>query len=101
MGRRMTRRHSLKTLLGQTVATVADLPCQSASVVSPPLGGTTVALGQGVEQRAIPTVALHERLARLARLVDTLVPSHRDPEQFHVLKSEIAAELRRLARGMA
>jgi hypothetical protein len=38
------------------------------------------------------------RLAALARRVGRLAPSHRDPERFHEDKSEIVAELHRLAR---
>ena len=38
-----------------------------------------------------------ERLEELARRVARLRPSHRDPEAFHVEKSELAHELRRLA----
>jgi hypothetical protein len=34
----------------------------------------------------------------LADKVHHLAPSHRDPERFHIDKSEIVAELRRLAR---
>jgi hypothetical protein len=41
------------------------------------------------------------RLRDLARAVDRLGPSRRNPEQFHEDKSEIAAELRRLAREIA
>ena len=37
-------------------------------------------------------------LSSLAARVSRLVPSHRDPEAFHVEKSEIVADLRRLAR---
>lgn len=37
-------------------------------------------------------------LERLAHAVRRLSPSHRDPERFHVDKSEIERELRRLAR---
>jgi len=37
-------------------------------------------------------------LDRLAHAVRCLSPSHRDPERFHVDKSEIERELRRLAR---
>lgn len=37
-------------------------------------------------------------LERLAQAVRQLSPSHRDPERFHVDKSEIERELRRLAR---
>lgn len=37
----------------------------------------------------------------LARAVACLSPSHRDPEAFHIGKSEIIAELRRLARVLA
>lgn len=40
-----------------------------------------------------------DQLTELARRVLRLRPSHRDPEEFHVEKSEIANELRRLARG--
>lgn len=36
-------------------------------------------------------------LRDLARRVDRNIPHHRDPEQFHIEKSEIASELRRLA----
>ena len=36
-------------------------------------------------------------LERLARQVARLSPSHRDPERFHMDRSEIVAELRRLA----
>ena len=39
-----------------------------------------------------------ERLAELAKRVRRLAPSHRDPERYHVEKSEIEHELRRLAR---
>lgn len=42
----------------------------------------------------VVTGALADLAARVARLS----PSHRDPERYHVEKSEIAAELRRLAR---
>lgn len=38
-----------------------------------------------------------ELLRKLAGEVRTLAPSHRDPEAFHEQKSEIVAELRRLA----
>lgn len=42
---------------------------------------------------------LPEILRKLAARVDRNVPNHRDPEAFHVEKSEIAGELRRLADG--
>jgi hypothetical protein len=38
-----------------------------------------------------------ETLATLADRVQRLRPDHRDPERWHCEKSEIAAELRRLA----
>jgi hypothetical protein len=38
-------------------------------------------------------------LIKLADRVRRLSPSHRDPERFHIDKSEIEAELRRLARS--
>ena len=40
-------------------------------------------------------------LEALAHAVRCLSPSHRDPEAFHVNKSEIVAELRRLARALS
>ena len=39
-----------------------------------------------------------DRLDELAYRVRRLMPSHRDPERYHVEKSEIEHELRRLAR---
>lgn len=39
-------------------------------------------------------------LDRLAHAVARLSPSHRDPERFHMDRSEIVAELRRLAREL-
>lgn len=47
--------------------------------------------------RAI-TLPVGETLHDLARRVACLSPSHRDPERFHEDKSEIVAELHRLAR---
>ncbi len=47
------------------------------------------------------TAALPCRLAALARRVVRLSPSRHDPEQFHLDKSEIVAELRRLAREIS
>jgi hypothetical protein len=40
------------------------------------------------------------RLLELARDLARLAPSHRDPEQYHLVKSEIVADLRDLARGL-
>ena len=57
----------------------------------PPLKGGLIGTGRGVRRD------LAIGLAELARRVDRLRLSHRDPEAFHVEKSEIAAELRRLA----
>lgn len=37
-------------------------------------------------------------IEEIAERVRRLLPSHRDPERFHVEKSEIEADLRRLAR---
>ncbi len=44
-------------------------------------------------------LATPDELADLARRVDRLRPSHRDPESFHVEKGEIAEHLRALARS--
>lgn len=48
------------------------------------------------DERRRPTVA--PELDALADRLGRLRPSHRDPEAFHVEKSEIEHELRRLAR---
>lgn len=45
--------------------------------------------------------AVSPELDALADRVRRLVPSHRDPEAFHVEKDAIARALRRLARGAA
>lgn len=60
--------------------------CQSASVRQSPSEA-------GGEE-----VPLSTFLAGLADRVRYLSPSHRDPEAFHEAKSEIEADLRRLAR---
>lgn len=39
-------------------------------------------------------------LAALARRVERLAPSHRDPEAYHAEKSEIVAELRKADRDI-
>ena len=41
-----------------------------------------------------------EALEDLGLRVRRLSPDRRDPERFHIEKSELAAELRRLAAGM-
>jgi hypothetical protein len=43
--------------------------------------------------------SLPDRLRDLAHQVQRLSPSHRNPEGFHEDKSEIVAELRRMASG--
>ncbi len=53
----------------------------------PPLGGIS----------RLPT-SEGTALVDLAERIRRLVPSHRDPERFHVEKSEIEHQLRRLAR---
>jgi hypothetical protein len=45
-----------------------------------------------------PTPSVANELADLARQVASLSPDRRDPEQFHMAKSEIAAGIRRCAR---
>lgn len=44
---------------------------------------------------------LPDRLDELARRVGCLSPSRRDPERYHAEKSEIAFELRVLARHVS
>lgn len=48
--------------------------------------------------RHVPSLVSCDTLAALAQRVVRLCPDHRNPERFHEDKSEIAAELRRLAR---
>lgn len=45
-------------------------------------------------------LAVAEELADLAARLRRLRPSHRDPEHYHVEKSEIEHGLRRLARNI-
>ena len=47
-----------------------------------------------------PTPCMASDLDALARRVLRLVVSHRDPEAFFIERSEIAHDLRRLAKGM-
>lgn len=47
----------------------------------------------------IPVIPVTEQMADLADRVARLAPAHRDPERFHIDKSEIVAELRALAKG--
>jgi hypothetical protein len=47
----------------------------------------------------VTDVTAPQTLARIAEKVRRLSPSQRDPEQFHIDKSEIEADLRRLAKG--
>lgn len=72
----------------------------------PSASGASV--GQRGQGREGPTAGHHSRavgpslpdvLSTLAEHVARLSPSHRNPERFHEDKSEIVAELRRLARG--
>jgi hypothetical protein len=48
-------------------------------------------------QRAFPPDDPRTELEAIARMVARLSPSWRDPEQFHMAKSEISARLRALA----
>ncbi len=68
--------------------------------------------GQGRDKRdtpfrgGVPFVPTHvpdlpDRLAELAHRVGRLSPSHREPERYHEEKSEIAFELRVLARHVS
>jgi hypothetical protein len=47
----------------------------------------------------VSLVSPPDTLAMIADKVRRLSPCHRDPEQFHIDKSEIEADLRRLATG--
>lgn len=54
--------------------------------------------GDNIQKSSVSSVSSVPDLAALAARVSRLCPSHRDPERFHADKSEIVAELRRLAR---
>ena len=69
------------------VAKTSIAPCPSGT----PLKG--VPDGSRTGDRAVSA-----GLVELARRINRLRPSHRDPEAFHAEKSEIAATLRRIAR---
>ena len=50
--------------------------------------------------RPVRPVPLAVLVAEIAERVARLAPSHRDPEEFHMAKAELAGELRALARRM-
>jgi hypothetical protein len=50
--------------------------------------------------RVTPVPRHDQQLDELAARLVRLVPTHRDPERFHIEKDTLAAELRRLARDM-
>lgn len=50
--------------------------------------------------RAIVTTIWADRLKAIARRVEANVPNQRDPEAFHAEKSEIAADIRNIARSL-
>lgn len=64
-----------------------DLSRRERDTGHPPLGGVPC-----------PEPTMPGALEALANRVRQLRPSHRDPEAFHEEKSEIEADLRRLAR---
>lgn len=41
-----------------------------------------------------------QKIGDLANRIRRLCPDHRDPERFHIEKSEIEHQLRRLAKGL-
>ena len=45
-----------------------------------------------------PSDAQREEIIKLARLVDTNIPSRLRPDDFHQVKSDIVYRLRRMAR---
>lgn len=70
-------------------ARVSDFP--TFQTFRPPLGAGKLESGKNPGKSA-------EKLTNLAAQVARLCPDHRDPEAFHLAKSEIVATLRRLAR---
>ena len=70
-------------------ARVSDFP--TFHTFRPPLGAGKLESGKDPGKSV-------EKLTNLATQVARLCPDHRDPEAFHIQKSEIVATLRRLAR---
>lgn len=94
--------HHTKNLVGQGVASVAEItprPCLTY-LSPPPIGGRgRCGRGDGAGAARTEQVGQPNALEELAKRVARLSPSHRNPHAFHEDKSEIVAELRRLARG--
>lgn len=70
----------------------------NVNYVNPQAGGLHLHPPKGVCVNVKPDVGV--ALGDLAGRVHRLRPSHRDPEAFHVEKSEIAFELHQLARAL-
>lgn len=73
----------------------------SVSLTRGAVGSVTSASGGSLDpltHLTRPALTPGDALERMAERVRRLSPSHRDPERFHEEKSELAAELRRLAR---
>lgn len=86
-------------------------PVKQGKTAGPVSGGAAQGTGEtngtpplrgGVFRVVSPCVPdLPDRLDALARHVGRLSPSHREPERYHEEKSEIAFELRVLARHVS
>lgn len=110
----MDHRRMMPTTLKPLVGKVGKNPSISSCPPPPPLKGrggggclpTCSPAGGITSPRKTPGLTTKtrkpsDRLADLAKRIDRLAPSHRDPEAFHVEKDAIARELHRMARGLA
>jgi hypothetical protein len=85
------------------VGTRCTAPWVALLVLHPRSGGAGGGRGANMSgERMVPRLApaggIVGRLLDLADMVRRLAPpGHRDPERFHIEKSELAAELRRVA----
>ena len=85
----------------KTVAPVTFRGVTNVTFRAPPKGGGTLSVTDRQVSHSVTLSRSSDEgcLLLLADRICRLAPSHRDPEAFHIEKSEIVAELRLLARG--
>lgn len=104
MGALKRPHHHIKSEVAQGGASGAETTRRHCSTnhPHPPIGGVGWWSGGGGATKTRRTEVEHnEALEALAQRVARLAPSHRNPHAFHEDKSEIVAELRKLAKGKA